>query len=319
MKKILIPNGRFHDVPLILEAKKLNLYVICSGNDSNNIGYKFCDEYSPADFSDPEAMLKIAVDKKIDYICSNCHDLGYLSSCYVAEKLNLPGHESYEVAKSLLQKDLYKILVDELQLHSPIGKSFSDINSALDFCRQSENFPLIVKPPDLGGGQGITKIDSIEKAESAIKLAFDNSRKKTIVIEKFVEGTAHSFNAFIVNQRVVNWYSDNEYEFFDIPNKISTSASPADKIELVKDILIEDTNKIAAKLNLPDGLVHSQYILDSKNRPWILEVTRRMSGDWYAEPESRATGIDWVKYIVRAQIGMDCSDFPAVLPACSYC
>ena len=309
MKKILIPNGRFHDVPMILEAKRLGFEVICSGNVASQIGYQYADKYIPGDFSNLEEMLQIARDEKIDAICSNCHDLGYLSSCYVAEKMNLPGHESYDIAASLLQKDRFKTLAKKLNLHTPPAEIFSDSKSALEFCRESKNYPLIIKPPDLGGGLGMTRLDSFDGAQEAIDLAFEKSRKKVILVEKFIEGTAHSFNVFIVNQRVVNWYSDNEYEFFT-PRRISTSASPADKIELVQDILIEDSNRVAQDLNLPDGLLHSQYILDESNQPWILEITRRMSGDWYPEPESRATGIDWIKYIVRSQIGEDCSDFP---------
>lgn len=309
MRRILIPNGSFHDVPLILEAKRRVFFVICSGNNPNQIGYRYADKYVSGDFSNPEEILKIARDENIDAICSNCHDLGYISSCFVAERLGLSGHESRETAETLLQKDRFKLLARKIDLHTPPAEIFRDKKSALEFCRESQEYPLIIKPPDLGAGQGMTRLDSFDGAKEAIDFAFEKSLKKTILVEKFIEGTAHSFNAFIVNRRVANWYSDNEYEFFT-PRRISTSASPADKIERVQDILIEDSNRVAEELQLPDGLLHSQYILDEKNQPWILEITRRMSGDWYPAPESRATGFDWVRYIFRSQLGEDCSDLP---------
>lgn len=308
MKKILIPNGSFHDIPLIKEAKKQGYYVITSGAAPEGLGHKYADEYVYADFSNKESILKIAENNHIDKICSNCNDFGYLSACYVAEKLGLGGHESYENALRLHHKDLFKNMVKDLGLSSPIAESFTSVNEAIESL-ESSTYPIIVKPVDLGAGQGISRADDKAGAQAAIKDAFDKSKCKTIVIEPFIEGTSHSFNAFIVNKKVVGYYSDNEYMKFD-RYRVSTSAGPADRIEKYVHILISDTEKVAEALDLPDGLVHSQYILDKNDTPWILEITRRMSGDWYPYPEMRATGIDWIKYIVKSQCGEDCSEFP---------
>ena len=308
MKEILIPNGSFHDIPLVKEAKKQGYYVITSGAAPDGLAHHYADEYIDADFSDPEAMLQIALDNKIDRICSNCNDFGYISACYVAEKMNLGGHESYENAMILHHKDKFKKLSKELKLHSPIAEGFDDENKALQWITEAD-YPIIVKPVDLGAGQGISRCDNIGEAKEAVLDAFAKSKCKNIVIEPFVEGTSHSFNAFIVNKKVASYYSDNEYMKFD-PYRVSTSAGPADRIDECVDILISDTEIVSEALDLPDGLVHSQYIMDKDGMPHILEITRRMSGDWYPYPEMRATGIDWVSYIVKSQCGEDCSDFP---------
>lgn len=308
MKKILIPNGSFHDIPLIKEAKKMGYYVITSGAAPEQIGHSYADEYVYGDFSDKELMLKIAQEKQIDAICSNCNDFGYLTACYIAEKMGLPGHESYENAVILHHKDKFKKLAKKLNLFSPLAESFDSADAAKKWL-VGANYPIIVKPVDLGAGQGIKRADTLEEAENAVENAFSKSRSKVIVIEPFIEGTCHSFNAFIVNQKVSSCYSDNEYMKYD-KYRVSTSTSPATGIENVETILIEQTEIIAEELQLTDGLVHSQYILDHDGRPHILEITRRMSGDWYPYPEMRATGIDWMSYIVKAQCGMDCSDFP---------
>ena len=68
MKKILIPNGSFHDIPLIKEAKKQGYYVITSGTASEGLGHKYADKYINADFSDPEEMLRIAQEKRNPHI-----------------------------------------------------------------------------------------------------------------------------------------------------------------------------------------------------------------------------------------------------------
>lgn len=308
MKKILIPNGSFHDIPLIRTAKKLGFYVITSGAAPNGEGHKYADEYIYCDFSDKEMMLKIAQDKQIDAICSNCNDFGYLTACYVAEHLGLPGHESYEHAVTLHHKDAFKKFAKQYDISTPPAESFADVQAALRWC-ENQVFPLIVKPSDLGAGQGICRVDDINAAKTAIVEAWNKSKSKRIVIEPFINGSAHSFNAFIVDKKVAGFYSDNEYMLYT-PYRVSTSAGPADGIEQALPRLIHDTELVARELELTDGLVHSQYIRDKNGKPHILEITRRMSGDWYPYPEMEATGIDWMKYIVKAQCGIDCSDFP---------
>ena len=308
MKKLLIPNGSFHDIPLIKTAKELGYYVITSGAAPDGKGHGYADEYVYGDFSDVELMLKIAKEKKIDAVCSNCNDFGYLSACYIAEKMGLGGHESYENALILHHKDKFKKFAKANKMYSPIADDFCDAFSAYEYA-ETADYPIIIKPTDLGAGQGIHRADSITEAKKYIDEAFAKSKAKNIVIEPFIEGTAHSFNAFVVNKKVVGYYSDNEYMKYST-YRVSTSAGPADFIDEVKDILIEQTELVADKLELTDGLVHSQYILDKEHVPHILEITRRMSGDWYPYPEIRATGVNWMEYIVKAQCKMDCSDFP---------
>lgn len=308
MKKILIPNGSFHDIPLIRTAKEMGYYVITSGAAANGIGHQYADEYVYGDFSDKELMLQIAREKEIDAVCSNCNDFGYLSACYVAEELGLGGHESFANAVTLHHKDAFKKFAARFDLSTPKAESFGDVDTALAWCAV-QPFPLIVKPTDLGAGQGIKRVDDMDAARIAIEDALSKSKAKHIVIEPFIEGTAHSFNAFIVDQKVAGYYSDNEYMLYT-PYRVSTSAGPADGIEQALPVLIHDTELVARELDLPDGLVHSQYIRDKEGKPHILEITRRMSGDWYPYPEMEATGINWMEYIVKAQCSIDCSDFP---------
>lgn len=308
MKKVLIPNGSFHEIPLIQELKRMGYYVITSGTAVSGVGHRYADKYISGDFSDESKMLEIAREENVDYICSNCNDFGYISSCYVAEKLGIKGHDSYNSALILHKKDKFKIFAEKINLLTPKAYNFSTVGDALSWCKGAE-YPIIIKPVDLGAGQGINRADDYEQAEVYVTLAMEKSKAKRIVIEPFVEGTSHSFNAFIVNKKVVAYYSDNEYMKYS-RYRVSTSASPATNAEKTDRILIEQTELIANALELTDGLVHSQYILDSDGNVHILEITRRMSGDWYPYPESKATGIDWVHWIVCSELGMDCSQIP---------
>jgi len=68
---------------------------------------------------------------------------------------------------------------------------------------------------------------------------------------------------------------------------------------------------MAGNLDLVDGLLHVQFIADG-DTAYIIEVTRRMSGDFYACPVSMAAGLDWAQWVVMAEAGLSVKHFPEV-------
>ena len=306
-KKLLLLNGSHSEIGLIKEAQKLGYYVITSGNLRTGIGHSYADENIFEDYSDYEAIYKIAEKNKISSIVSCCNDFGIITASYVAEKMNLRGHDSFETTCRLHHKDTFRRLCLELNIHAPIARDFKSREEAYSSVANWE-YPVIVKPIDLTGGKGVSKVTSEKDFYAAVNKAFEKTRAGKIVIEPFIEGTAHSFSTFIVDKKVVAYFSDNEYTYKN-PFLISSSAGPATDIERIKNILIVDIEKLATHLNLVDGIFHSQYILKN-GTPYILEMTRRCSGDLYSTPVEHATGIAWTEWIVRAECGMDCSEFP---------
>lgn len=308
MKKLLILNGSHSDVPLIKAGKKLGYYVITSGNRPDLLGHKYADEYVNCDFSKPELVYETFKDFGLDAVCACSNDFGAISVAYLAEKLGLPGHDTYENALILHHKDKFKVFSKKNQIHTPIAEGFSTIDDAKNF-EVNCTYPMIVKPIDLTGGKGVTRVENKDEYNKAVNYAFSMSPSKRIVVEPFIEGTHHSFSTFLVNKKVVAYYSDNEYELFN-PFLVSTSAGPATDVDKVKDILISDAEKIADLLDLVDGVFHYQYILSTSGEPYILEITRRNSGDQYCVPVEHSTGIPWAEWIVRAECGMSCESFP---------
>jgi hypothetical protein len=160
----------------------------------------------------------------------------------------------------------------------------------------------------LSGGKGVTVVQTKIEFERALQQAFSLSRSKKVVVERFFDGTQHSMTTFLLNKKVVFTYSDNEYSYKN-PFLVSTSAGPAASVEKIRQSLIQDIENLADYLNLVDGVFHIQY-LQNENEFSIIEITRRCSGDLYPYPVNYAAGITWEDWIVKAETGMDCSDFP---------
>lgn len=307
MKKALLLCTSHNDLGLIRALKKMGYFIVATGNKENSPGQKWVDKYIQADYSDKELILSIACEEQIDAICQCCNDYGVYTAAYVAEKLALPGYDSYETTLILHNKDKFKKFAKEHNIFTPVSDSFEDRTAAYKAI-EAMQFPVIVKPTDASAGNGITKVLRKENAWQAIDGAFEKSRAKRIVIEQYIEGTQHGFCTFLVNQKVVACCTNNEYSILN-PYRVEIDTYPADKWEEVYPILVEQIEKIAQILNLKDGIFHLQFILQD-GKPWIIEVMRRILGNMYSVPANMLTGIDWDYWETRAKCGLDCTGIP---------
>lgn len=304
-KRLLIAGGGYADIPLILAAKKLGFYVITSGNRPEDMGHHYSHECRLEDFSDKEAMLKLAQNLGIDAICAACNDFSALSAAYVAEKLQLPGHDPYEVSLMLHHKDQYRKFARTHAISSPRAEGFEAIQDALDHLYQFR-LPIMVKPVDLTGGKGISKISNIDTAQEKLENAFQISRAKRVVVEEFIEGSRHGLSTFIRDGRVVFYFYDDEYYYLN-PYLVAAASAPGQVPREAIAILCQTTEKIASLLNLKTGIFHIQYIL-KQNEPIIIEICRRAPGDLYIQLVQYATGVDYPSFIVRSSAGMNCDN-----------
>ncbi|MBF0610413.1 MAG: hypothetical protein G8345_01405 [Magnetococcales bacterium] len=305
--RMLILNGSHSDIPLIEAAKSLGFYVITTGNLPHLPGHRHGDEYCYGDFSHKEEMLALASRLGIDAVCSCANDFGIITASYLAEKLGLPGHDPYETTLTLHHKDRFRALLTQHGLNTIPAQGFSHEQEALTFAKQL-NYPQLVKPIDLTGGKGITKVENEREYATAVQRAFSLSQEKRIVVEEFIQGTLHSLHTFIRDGKVIFHFSDNEFSFQN-PFLVSTSAAPALGFSLVKESLISLAEQMTHILSLQDGILHGQYLM-RQGKAYLLEYTRRCSGDFYTWPVQYATGVDTAYWMVKVAAGMGCADFP---------
>lgn len=302
MKKLLLLGGSHAEIPLICAARKMGYYVITTGNQVDGLGHPYGDEYINCDFSEKEAICALAKEQQVDAICSGCNDFAYLSAAYAAEKLGLPGHDPYETAIKIHHKDRYRALAKELGIKTPGAcscKSPEEIKAACE----TLHFPIIVKPVDLTGGKGMKRCDSKEDALKAYEEAMHITRESRIVAEEFIMGTNHGFSAYIQDKKVAFHFVDNEQYYLN-PYLVSGASAPGDVPKSAVDRLVEDCEKLAKGLQLKDGILHIQFVLQEDGIPVIIEVCRRAPGDLYVHLVELLTGVDYPAYIVAGEAGI---------------
>ena len=314
-KKMLLLGGGHAEIPLIQAAQALGWYVITTGNDRKGLGHPLADKNVFADFSDKDAMLELAKSEGVQAVCSGCNDFALLSTVYVCEKMGLPGHDSYATSIEIHHKDKYRALATRLEIPTPraltipvagkdeiAGKESADFEKAI----AQLAFPIIVKPVDLTGGKGIHRATTPEEAREAYKDACSRTRQDHIVVEEFVQGTNHGFSAMLVNGRVAFAFADNE-QYFVNKYMVSGANTPGTSSLATLAKLRDYSERIARELHLVDGILHIQYIEKPDGTPVIIEICRRPPGDLYIRFVKYATGIDYPKFIIMAETGMDIS------------
>ena len=309
-KKLLILGGSHAEIPLIKAAQALGWFVITTGNNRDGLGHPYANKTVFADFSNKEEMLALARAENVQAVCSGCNDFALLSTVYVCEKLGLPGHDSYATSLEIHHKDKYRALATRLGIPTPRAIT---VHNAQEFEAAIDNlaFPIIVKPVDLTGGKGIHRAANIEEARAAYTDAAGRTREDHVVVEEFVEGTNHGFSAMLVKGKVAFAFSDNE-QYFVNKYLVSGANSPSTTSAAGLANLRDYSERIARELHLVDGILHIQYIEKADGTPVIIEICRRPPGDLYIKFVQYATGIDYPKFIIMAETGMDISSIPDV-------
>lgn len=306
MKKLLITGGSHSEFPVIEAAQRMGWYVISTGNDEGAKGHLIADKYIKGDFSDKEFVYNLAKSEKVDAIISGANDFAYLSAAYACEKLGFRGHDTYEIARRIHIKNLFREMTYKIGIKSPRIHKCSNEEDCRDAVKEI-GFPLLIKPVDLTGGKGVKKCIELNETIDAFYEAMKLTRENYVIVEQFIHGENHGISTLIKNNKVVWHIIDNE-QYGINKYLVQGACSPSDIPQHAEFTIIKDIEKIAEYCKLVDGLFHVQFILDDEQYPVMIDPCRRMPGDLYILLSKYTTGVDCPREIVRAECGEELND-----------
>jgi hypothetical protein len=117
-KKIMILGGSYHQLPAIIQAKKLGYFVITVDYLPNNIGHQYSDLYFNVSTKDKIGVLAIAEQEKIESILAFASEPAAITTAFVAERLRLPS-SSLKSVITLSGKDYFREFQRINGLHCP--------------------------------------------------------------------------------------------------------------------------------------------------------------------------------------------------------
>ena len=293
MKKILILGGSHRDIPLIKAAQEIGYLVSTLGDRDYYLGHKYADMFYKVNFNELDKVKNIIKDDGIDYIIPGSGEESYLNTVQIAKELDIGNFDHLETAKLVHNKWKFKKFCLKNNISTPNGFYYEN-NSNLD----NLEFPIVVKPTSLSGGRGVDVVQNLKELENSLLKAKEFSDE--IFLEDFIEGELIAYSIFLENQKILYAFTGKD-DTYKNPYLITT-AYPIAVEEIVLFRLMSDIEKIAKKLFLVDGMFHLQVIIKNKI-PYIIDVTRRIPGDFYPNLIELCDKVEYSKAVVKSYIG----------------
>ena len=306
-KKLLILGGSRFLFPMIEKAHELGIYVITADYLPDNTAHRISDEYVNVSVIDKQAVLKVAQDNNIDGISAFACDSGVVTASYVAEKMGLPFHCSYDSTSILQDKEKFRNFLRENHFNCPSSAGYASREEAFND-KDRFTWPMIVKPVDSAASKGVSKVENSREYYYAVTDAFERSINKRIIIEECLDiiGYQSSTDVFVVDG-VIHYplFSDQIFDkeatnpFVPIA-EIWPASMPAD----CQEELTSELNRLFSLLHCRSGLFNVECRMCSNHRPYIMEVSPRGGGNHIAKLQDDAYGLNYIENEIRSTLGL---------------
>ncbi len=300
MVKLAVIGANAPVIPFYRQAKALGYYIIGIAWAEGAVCKQFCDKFYPISFKDKDEVLRVCREERIDGITSFSLESALPTVVYVAQSMGLVSN-TQECVRLTETKFAQRKAFEEHRI--PVPK-YMKLVKGEEVPNLKMRYPIIVKPLDSGGSQGITKIDSSEGLAEALEDAFDHSRTQQAIVEEFVDGREFSVEA-LSHQGV--------HYILQITDKVTSGAphfiemqhhQPADLTIDVSSRIKEMVEKALTSLKIENSPSHTEIKLDSEGNLYIIEIGARMGGDFITSDLVRlSTGYDMVKGAIELAVG----------------
>lgn len=305
MKKILLLGGSTQQIPAIEYANKQGYYTVLCDYLPDNPGQNYAKKFYCVSTTDKEAILEVAKSENVDGVVAYASDPAAPTAAYVAEKLRLPTNP-YKSVEILAFKDKFREFLKENNFNCPKAKGFSSLEDAKEEISQFI-FPVMVKPIDSSGSKGVSKVEKLEDFEEAYKIALDNSRGKSIIVEEFIVQD-HEFmiggDCFVLNGKVAYWGLLNCHRDPKVNTLVPVGKSyplliSESRINKVK----EEIQKVVDILDIKFGGFNLEVMIDEKERVFLIEMGPRNGGNMIPDLLKIINNVDLIGATVETAIG----------------
>lgn len=298
MKKMAIIGASYLQVPLINKAKEMGMETHVFAWAVNDEGEKTADFFYPISITEKEQIAEECKRIGIHGICSIASDLAVVTVNYVANQLHLTGNPLCCTEKATNKYNMRKAFME----YGVACPHFYEADEK--GVREKLNLPVIVKPTDRSGSRGITRIDTWEGLEYAVKIAKEQSMQNQAIVEEYVEGMEYSVECISFHGKhrllaITKKYTTGAPHYIETGH-IEPSGLSKEMIQKVQSIVFRGLGA----LEIENGASHSEIMITEDGEIYVIEIGARMGGDCIGShlvPYS--TGIDYVQAVLEIALG----------------
>lgn len=301
MKRLMIVGASVLQLPAVLKAKEMGLYVAVADYDPNAVGIPFADEYFNASTMDEDAILRAAEEFKPDGIMTLATDMPMRSVAKVAEKLGIPAISYSTAVKATDKFEMIKAFKAN-EVSSPWFFTVDSL-AELKALRKNLSYPCIMKPTDNAGSHGVVLVESFDDLIRLFDYSHDCSRHGKVIIEEYLRGDEVSVEVMVV---------DGTAHVLQITDKLTTGAphfvemghsQPSKHPDSVLNQIKRLAAQACAAVGIDMGPAHVEMMITERG-PVMIELGARMGGDNITTAlVPLSTGVDMVKAAIEIALG----------------
>ena len=193
-------------------------------------------------------------------------------------------------------KEFMKDFLTRHEIPTATYKSFTDLDTALDYLKQS-SIPIVIKADGLAAGKGVTVAQSYDEAEKAIRACLEKNTfgdaGNKVIVEEFLEGEEASFIVLTDGKTVLPLASSQDHKTRDNEDKGPNTGgmgaySPAPVVtnQVHKKIMHEVIQPTIQGLSMEGinycGFLYAGLMIDSQQNIKVLEFNCR-----FGDPETQ--------------------------------
>lgn len=302
-KRIIFFDANLSTLPAIRYAKSRGLHVVTCDNKAENPGHKEADESLLISTFDTDLIDAYIEKNPVDAVVYFASSAGSYAGCHLIEKYNLPGI-SCSVKDTLSYKNNFRQFLQNNDFDSfPKFVLFNGNDIPEDVKKLP--FPVIVKPTDCGGNNGITKVCNSAELQPAVDYAHSVSKSGNIIIEEFIETELQVNGDCVIENGEVKLAFLGKHLYAPSSDILPYSTIFGDNVipQEIRKGIDDEIKKLASAIGITSGVLNTEFRISKSGKINFIEVNSRHSGNFIYQLMNKAYGLSLEEIGVKLALG----------------
>ncbi|MGO4461771.1 ATP-grasp domain-containing protein [Streptomyces sp. M-16] len=166
------------------------------------------------------------------------------------------------------------------------------------FLRPGMRLPVIVKPADAAGSQGVTVVARLQDADTAWRHAhtapgmYGGSAGRTVLLQQYIPGREYSVESLTQHGRTTHLAITAKTTTRGTHRVELAHTLPAQLPPAVEQAIHQETAKAVRAVGIRNGASHTEVIVTPTGRPYVIETAARIGAGHIGDLLHHALGIN---------------------------
>lgn len=241
----------------------------------------------------------------------------------IANSLNLP-RIGYKASRCFRDKMILRETLGEMSLSTFSQPRFKKIRNVQELEEFFEKFgPCVIKPSSKQSTVGVFKISSKKsityyynkslKSTEPGRVANDRKLRWESHAEELISGQEYSTEVFVQNRNIV-FYNSTKKITHDgpCPYEIGHILPLSLLNSKANDILNKSIRELVKLLDVENGIIHAEWMVNNNNQPYLIEAAGRAPGGFITDLISNAYNINFFKVLIEVLTNQKIDSFSKI-------